>query len=71
MLDELWKVRKRYDRASTPYQRLIAPAQRLRQQYLALNPGELRRRLTDNERKLMRLCASKERIRREGVAATG
>ena len=72
------KVYKRYDRPTTPYGRLIAlgvldvkTAARLQAEYLSLNPAELRRRLTDNERKLIRLCAQKERIRREEVAATG
>jgi len=72
------KVYKRYDRPTTPYARLKAlgaldekTAARLKAQYLSLNPAELRRRLTDNERKLIRLCAQKERIRREEVAATG
>lgn len=46
------KVRKKYDRATTPHQRVIASADvpaviklRLQQQYLALNPAELKRRL--------------------------
>lgn len=71
------RVYKRYDRPTTPYERLIAlgvldlkTAARLKAQCLSLNPAELRRRLTDNERKLIRLCAQKERIRREEVAAT-
>jgi hypothetical protein len=60
------KVTKRHDRAATPYERLIAPgaldeatAARLAYEYLALNPAKLRRRLTDNERRLTRLCAQK------------
>ena len=32
----------------------------LKEQCLSLNPAALRRRLTDNERKLTRLCALKE-----------
>jgi len=71
------RVYKRYDKPTTPYQRLIAlraldeaTAARLQELYLTLNPAELRRRLTDNERQLTRLCALKERTRREEVAAT-
>ena len=71
------KAHKRYDRPATPYQRLSAlkaldeaTAARMRVLYLQLNPAELRRRLTDNERKLMRLCALKEQLRRKEVAAT-
>jgi hypothetical protein len=72
------KVKKRYDTAATPYARLRAlgvpdekRVSRLEETYLALNPARLRRRLSDNERKLMSLCAQKERMRREEVAATG
>jgi hypothetical protein len=72
------RVQKRYDEPQTPHRRLCAlgvlagpAAARLEEQYLALNPAELRRRLTDNERRLMRLCALKEQTRREEVAATG
>ena len=71
------KVHKRHDRPQTPYQRLLGlkaldaeTAARLEEQYLQLNPAALRRRLTDNERKLMRLCALKDELRRKEVAAT-
>jgi len=71
------KVHKRYDRPTTPYQRLLAlrtldeaTAATMQELYLSLNPAELRRRLTDAERKLMRLCALKEEMRRKEVAAT-
>ena len=71
------KVSKRYDRPTTPYRRLLAlraldeqAETRLEAEYLALNPAALRRRLTDNERKLMRLCGLKEELRRKEVAAT-
>ena len=71
------KVHKRYDRPATPYRRLLAlkaldgaTAAKMRELYLSLNPAELRRRLTDNERKLLRLCALKEELRRKEVAAT-
>ncbi|OPZ44874.1 MAG: hypothetical protein BWY94_01596 [Actinobacteria bacterium ADurb.BinA094] len=72
------KVRKRYDAPQTPYRRLIAlgaldkkTAARLGAEYLALNPAELRRRLTDNEKKLMRMCSLKTQTRGREVAATG
>ena len=70
-------VHKRYDRPATPYQRLLElkalpkeNQQELEELYLSLNPAALRRRLTDNERKLMQLCGLKEEIRRKEVAAT-
>ena len=71
------RVCKRYDTAATPYARLLAlgaldarTMARLEDLYLALNPAELRRRLTDNERKLVRLCALEEQVGRKEVAAT-
>jgi len=72
------KVQKRYDRPATPYQRLLAlgaldakTVAALEEQYLSLNPAALRRRLTDNEKKLARMCSLKMRTRRKEVAATG
>ena len=72
------KVYKRYDKAATPHQRLVAlgaldeaSAARLEAQYLALNPAALRRRLTDNEKKLARMCSLKMQTRGREVAATG
>lgn len=72
------KVHKRYDTAATPHQRLLAlkaldeaTAQRLEAEYLALNPAALRRRLTDNEKKLTRMCSLKMQTREKEVAATG
>ena len=60
------KICKRYDRAATPHERLLAlgaldeaSAARLEEEYLALNPAALRRRLTDNEKKLARMCSLK------------
>lgn len=70
-------MRKRYHTPATPYQRLLAlkvldeeNAARLKQHYLRLNPAALRRRLTDNERKLAKMCSLKMEIRRKEVAAT-
>ena len=72
------KVYKRYDKAATPHQRLLAlkvlekaTTARLEAEYLALNPAALRRRLSDNERKLARMCSLKMRTRGKEVAATG
>ena len=72
------KVYKRYDRALTPHQRLLAlgalekaTAARLEAEYLTLNPAALRRRLTDNEKKLARMCSLKMQTRGKEVAATG
>jgi hypothetical protein len=72
------KVTKRYDTPATPHRRLIAlgaldeqTVARLEAEYLSLNPAELRRRLTDNEKKLTRMCALKTDSRGREVAATG
>jgi hypothetical protein len=72
------KVVKRYDTAATPHQRLVAlkaldeeQAARLEEEYLQLNPAALRRRLTDNEKKLARMCSLKMQTRGKEVAATG
>ena len=72
------KVYKRYDKALTPHERLLAlealdeaTTARLEAEYLALNPAALRRRLTDNEKKLARMCSLKMQTRRKEVAATG
>jgi len=72
------QVSRRYDRAATPHERLLAlwaldeaSAAALEEQYLSLNPAALHRRLTDNEKKLTRMCALKTQIRRKEVAAAG
>ncbi|MGC9529968.1 MAG: hypothetical protein ACP5G2_05040 [Candidatus Bipolaricaulaceae bacterium] len=56
------KVRKRYDEAKTPYQRVLASPdvseaekERLREVYRTLNPVALRRRIGENLKKLWRL----------------
>jgi hypothetical protein len=71
-------VHKRYDKALTPHERLLvlgvldaATTAQLQEQFLTLNPAALRRRLTDAEKKLARLCAIKTETRRKEVAATG
>ena len=72
------RVHKHYDKALTPHQRLLAmkaleeaTTARLEAEYLALNPAALRRRLTDNEKKLARMCSLKMQTRSKEVAATG
>jgi len=72
------KVHKRCDEPATPYRRLLElaaltpeTAARLKEQYLALNPAALRRRLTDNEKRLARMCSLKMQTRRKELAATG
>jgi hypothetical protein len=56
------KVRKYYDRARTPYQRVLAAPdvkeetkRRLQDVYLSLNPVKIRHRMEENPRKLWRL----------------
>jgi hypothetical protein len=48
-----------------------ATAARLEAESLTLNPAALRRRLTDNEKKLARMCSLKMQTRRKEVAANG
>lgn len=72
------KVTKRYHTALTPHERLLAlgalekaAAARLEAEYLQINPAALRRRLTDNEKKLVGMCSLKMQTRGKEVAATG
>jgi len=67
------KVTKRYDVAQTPYQRLLAASkvkesvkERLREEYLALNPAALRREIEAAQDALWRLV----RVRNIGEATT-
>ena len=71
-------VTKRYHKPLTPHERLLAlggldeaTTARLEDEYLQLNPAALRRRLTDNEKKLTRMCSLKMQTRGKEVAATG
>jgi hypothetical protein len=64
------KVIKRYDRAQTPYQRVLASAQvseaekeRLRAKYKTLNPAALKRKLMRLQERLMQSTASKKAVR--------
>jgi len=65
------KVIKRYDRAQTPYQRVldasfISPAakQRLRDKYRTLNPAALKRKLMRLQDQLLKSTASRQPVRR-------
>ena len=65
------KVTKRYDVAQTPYQRMLAAREvkedvkeRLREEYLALNPAALRREIEAAQDALWRLA----RVRNIGEA---
>jgi hypothetical protein len=64
------KVKKKYDRPRTPYQRVLeAPPvekedkKKLKQEYAKLNPAELRRQITTLQIKLRKLAA-KENLRK-------
>ncbi len=68
------KVRKRYDTAATPYQRVLASPHvpvgakaRLKRHYRTLNPAELKRDIGRCQDELLRLSRLKER-RRQGQA---
>ena len=66
------KVRKRYDTAQTPYQRVLASGAlaqdarlALKQQFEALNPAELTRRIDQALRALWRLAQDESRASSE------
>lgn len=68
------KVKKRYDRPQTPYQRLLAlpdvsaqTKKQLKKLYAKLNPAELRRKISRLQCKLYKLCQLKEEIRKKEV----
>ena len=68
------KVHRRYDRARTPHQRLMASSQveedakaRLQAIYLSLNPVALRRDITKLQARLLALAKLKEQHRRKEV----
>jgi hypothetical protein len=61
------KVKKRYDRAETPYERLLQfPStaaevkEKLREEYQRLNPAELKRTITRFQNKLLDLAEKKK-----------
>lgn len=64
------KVTKRYDRAQTPYQRVLAAPQvcqankdALRRKYETLNPAALKRKLNGLQERLLKTGASNKRVR--------
>ena len=64
------KVSKRYDRAQTPYQRVLATAlvskavkQQLRTKYQTLNPAALKRKLMRLQEQLLKSTASNKPVR--------
>jgi hypothetical protein len=70
------KVRKRYDQARTPYQRVLASSDvlpaakgRLTTQYETLNPAELRRQIGRCQDELLRLARLKDRRRQAQARA--
>jgi len=70
------KVTKRYDEPRTPYARVLASAlvtdtakRRLKRRYDKLNPVKLKREIVGLQRRLYKLVALKESIRRREVEA--
>lgn len=64
------KVTKRYDRAQTPYQRVLAAPQivkakkdLLRAKYETLNPAALKRKITGLQERLLKTTGSAKRVR--------
>jgi len=69
------KVTKKYDRARTPYRRVLECAdindkikRNLRKEYDSLNPAELKRKITKLQNKLLKLNLLKQTLRKETVA---
>ena len=63
------KVRKKYDEAQTPYQRVLASPdvskevkKQLRSQYRKLNPAELKRKIENMQRRLIQVASDKEKM---------
>jgi hypothetical protein len=64
------KVTKRYDRAQTPYQRVLASPhiaeakkELLRVKYETLNPAALKRKITRLQERLLKTTGSAKRVR--------
>lgn len=69
------KVTKKYDKAKTPYRRILASPdvsaqdkQRLKTQYSKLNPAQLKRQITQLQQKLIRLNTMKKSPKRKTAA---
>lgn len=63
------KVKKRYDQARTPYQRVLESShipeenkQRLKEEYATLNPAKLKRKITKLQDKLIKLTILKKEL---------
>lgn len=66
------KVKKRYDQAQTPYQRVIESTevsegkkQRLREEYERVNPAQLKREITRLQNELIKISSKKDRSKDE------
>ncbi|MDI6822329.1 MAG: transposase family protein [Actinomycetota bacterium] len=64
------KVKKRYDRAKTPFKRVLESPhvpeenkERLKGEYVTLNPAELKRKITKLQTELLKLATSREKLR--------
>lgn len=62
------KVRKKYDKAQTPYQRVLASPdvpqtvkQQLRSQYRTLNPADLKRKIESLQSRLLKIASDKHK----------
>lgn len=62
------KIRKSYDKAKTPYQRVLENEyvseevkEKLKEEYGKLNPVKLKREITKLQRKLLKMASSKLR----------
>jgi len=69
------KVTKKYDKALTPYRRVLASADvsdsdkaKLMALYRNLNPADLKRRITKLQQKLLRLCSQMHAGRKKAAA---
>ena len=63
------KIRKKYDEAQTPYQRVLScpdvskeAKKQLRSQYQKLNPAELKRKIENLQRQLIQAASDKQKI---------
>jgi len=66
------KITKRYDKAKTPYRRVLASPDienkikvKLKNKYAMLNPAELKRKITKLQNKLLKLNALKQKARED------
>jgi len=69
------KVTKKYDKAQTPYRRVLASPdvsaqdkQKLKTQYTKLNPAHLKRQITRLQQKLLRLNTMKQALKKKNAA---